>query len=370
MPRARRSRSWYDRVEERRIAPSDSGIGAFGALYHSAVATNGRDRIYVLSQEDAQLVVFADDGSPITRLGRRGQGPGEMEFADDVSVAPDGTVQVYDYNRSTFIRFAPDGAVAPTVRLPRDSAGTPDTPGRVVTSGLLYARDRYVGDSVTREMLLATARDTTVLAAHTVAVVREVAFTSCPVRLFRIPPYFSSELTIAATASEVAVQRGGDWRVEWYDGTALREVWTRRVPVQPSTLALLEQELEGGMRINFGSGTCTIPIEETARVRGMAPVLPALRRIAVAPDGTLWAERYTPRGGTPSVDVLTRQGELLGTIAGRGAPYGFLSGGRVVYAETDPETDVASLVILLRRRSRSDRCLRCASRARAPRWGE
>jgi hypothetical protein len=104
-------------------------------------------------------------------------------------------------------------------------------------------------------------------------------------------------------------------------------VWTRNLPARPSTTALLEAELEEGVTLRAGDRTCTVPVAEAAAARGMAPVLPALCRVAVAPDGSVWAERWELRALTQHVDVLEADGTLRGTLSGCGAPLGFLRGG-------------------------------------------
>lgn len=334
-------------VEVQRITPADSGLGAFVGAWAGSVATNGVDRIYVLARDDAQIVVFDDQGTPLARWGRRGGGPGELEFADGLLVNDDGTVEVYDFARTAFVRFAPDGTVLPTRSLPRDSMGSPNSTARAAGEAFVFSRRRQVSDSATTDYVLTTASDTTLLATQTVKVTPNVAFQSCLVRLSGMEPYFSPVMSLARAPDRWAVQKGETRRVEWYDGPRLASVWSRpSAAPRPSTIALLEQELAQGFQLRFGTESCTVPTEEVATAIGMAEYLPALRRIAVAPDGTLWAERYEPKQATPRVDVIAPDGRYLGTIDGRGAPMAFLRGGRAIYTEEDDQTGIVELVVL------------------------
>lgn len=331
--------------EVARLAPRDSGAGAFGAVYAGNVATNGVDRIYIFNQDESSIAVFDDTGAPRATFGRRGGGPGEVGTGTDLSVEPDGALSVFDYARDAYVRFDSAGAALPLRRLPSDSIGAPDASGRALPDGFLFATRRMGTDSLTRALRLLTDTDTTTLVTQTIAVTKEMAFGTCPVRLFGIPPYFATEFAYDAAPGGVAVLRDRTWRVEWYHGGRLAEVWTRPGPERASSLDALAREAGEGLTIRFNNESCTTPLAEAAEARGMVPTIPALRRIAVAPDGTLWAERWEPAKDMQRVDVIDPDGRYRGTISGRGAPLGFLRGGRVLYADTDSVTEVQSLVV-------------------------
>lgn len=343
-------RPFPDSLEEvLRIFPADSGLGAFESVWPDGVASNGRDRIYVLARDDAQIVSFDDQGTPLARWGRRGSGPGEFEYGNGLVVDTDGTVGVFDFVRNQLLRFGRDGAILPAYTFERDSTGSPGVPIIPLGESLLFTRIKPNNDSSSRSLMLVTgrdARDTTVVATLTTALTTNVSFTSCPVRMSGVQPYFSPTVSVAAGTDGWVVQRGRDWRVEFYNGSKLTRVWTRTVPTRPTTADLLERELRQEFELRFPGGSCKIPIEEVASAFGMAATIPALRRIVVAPDGTVWAERFEPFRDVQRVDVIAPDGVLLGTITGRGAPLAFLQGGRVLYSETDEDTDLMNLVVL------------------------
>ena len=332
--------------EVARITPADSGLASFGALYPGNVATDGANRVYIFANDEARVLSFNGDGTLHASWGRRGGGPGEIEIGDELSVGPDGVVSLYDYAKTALVRFDSAGTPLPLVRPPRDSVGNPTGIARATPEGLAWVVRRNEGDSLQRQLRIAVGRDTNTVASLTLAVSSELTFPTCPfVRLFGMPPYMAPELSVVRSPTGVVAVTDGAWRLAWYEAGRLTEVWTRNLPARPSTTALLEAELEEGFTLRAGDRTCTVPVAEAAAARGMAPVLPALRRVAVAPDGSVWAERWEPRALTQRVDVLEADGTLRGTLSGYGAPLGFLRGGRVLYAETDPDTDLASLVI-------------------------
>lgn len=331
--------------EVARLVPSDSGAGAFGAVYPSSVATNGVDRIYILDDEASSIAVFDDAGAPLATYGRRGGGPGEIGTGADLSVEPDGSIAVYDYARSAYVRFDTAGRPLPIRQLPRDTAWSPDAVARALPNGFVFQTRRLKTDSLTRGLQLVTTNDTTMLLTQTIKVTMDASFGSCPVRLRGIPPYFATEFAFDVSSPGLAVMRSHQWRVEWYREGRLADVWTRALPERPASLEVLAREAGEGLTIRFNDQSCTTPLAEAADSRGMAATIPALRRIVVAPDGSLWAERWEPVEDTQRVDIIDGSGRYRGTLSGRGAPLGFLRGGRVLYAETDSRTDVQSLVV-------------------------
>lgn len=65
--------------------------------------------LYVLDYGSAQVWVFDDRGVFLRTIGRKGQGPGEMEMPVFVQVEPSGELFVFDYLRQNLITFSLDG---------------------------------------------------------------------------------------------------------------------------------------------------------------------------------------------------------------------------------------------------------------------
>ncbi|MEO8000053.1 MAG: 6-bladed beta-propeller, partial [Gemmatimonadaceae bacterium] len=62
-------------------------------------------RIYVLDATDQNVHVYAPDGKPVQKLGRRGSGPGEFEHASTITMQRD-SVWVLDRSSARISAFS------------------------------------------------------------------------------------------------------------------------------------------------------------------------------------------------------------------------------------------------------------------------
>lgn len=85
--------------------------GAFG------LAT-GDGGIYVLDQLARRVLRLDADARLVTRIGRPGEGPGELTNPFSVSVGPDGDVWVGDPGSARLTRYRPDGTLVEARRMP------------------------------------------------------------------------------------------------------------------------------------------------------------------------------------------------------------------------------------------------------------
>ena len=73
--------------------------------------------------------------------------------------------------------------------------------------------------------------------------------------------------------------------------------------------------------------------------------IPALRGLRVTPSGKLLVERTGENVGDPGpVDVITAEGQYLGTFRGVGLPAAVSRGGLAAYVEYD-EDEVARVIV-------------------------
>jgi hypothetical protein len=105
------------------------------------VAANDRGEIFVMDQPNACVKVFSRDGTVIRSVGRRGQGPGELQNPNMIFTTADGRLFIEDFLRGLNV-FAPDGTFQEFL----PTAGFVDI--LVTSRGLIVARVNTVeGDS-------------------------------------------------------------------------------------------------------------------------------------------------------------------------------------------------------------------------------
>lgn len=104
------------RIELRRVvAIGDNNRGLVGE-HVSTVELDGRYYVSTVASPD-RIQVFDSDGSFLNYIGRRGEGPGEFLFIQDIEVGPDGNIWVFD-DRPYITVYQPDGTLVSTVQVP------------------------------------------------------------------------------------------------------------------------------------------------------------------------------------------------------------------------------------------------------------
>ena len=125
-------------------APIDAILGEPYELYAAADAAGN---LYVLDAQSHRLVSFAPDGSVRWRVGRKGEGPGEFEWAGEIAVTPDGSVFVLNRSRTRLDRWDSGGSYISSLTLAESPLSLADLayprlhgfaqPSHLVLSGLL-----------------------------------------------------------------------------------------------------------------------------------------------------------------------------------------------------------------------------------------
>lgn len=97
-----------------RFSPEEVVIGSFGAGQlnrpNGMVFDAASQLLYVADTLNHQLAVYSADGRLVTRLGKRGSGPGEFNFPIDVDLGPSGELVVLDSLNSRVQVLGPDGS--------------------------------------------------------------------------------------------------------------------------------------------------------------------------------------------------------------------------------------------------------------------
>ncbi len=100
---------------------ADTGAVSFGDI--RGIAVDAWGRLYATDGQDATVRVFDSLGQVVRSLGRRGQGPGELDTPQGVAFGPDGNIYLYDAEARRLTVFDTTGAVVATHPLMISSYG-------------------------------------------------------------------------------------------------------------------------------------------------------------------------------------------------------------------------------------------------------
>ena len=336
--------TWTPRLT---LGGKDEGPEAFFRVGRGRVGVDGAGNIHVLDFDAKRIVVFDSLGKHIRTLGRPGQGPGELEFPISMHVTADGHVSVRDVAKDGVTRWAPDGSILPSVRLRAQGAVqkvafTGDAP--------LYHWTDSRADAATQTTYLHRERGDSLEELAQIAGVepKMAKFANCGI-MMRLPPLLTPELYWDATGDRVAVISKAQYEIMVHDGKR-RMLVRRDVAPQVATLEIAQREVGDSMRVTGGSTRCSIPPAEVAEVRGFASVVPAVRIVVLAPDGSFWVQRSGPREEQPVIDLFDPRGNYVGTLPpGTPSPATFMPNGDLVAARKDKESDVDQLVVYRRK---------------------
>lgn len=321
------------------------GPEALSAVWDGGVAADAAGNLYLLDGQAHRVLVFDPSGTLLREMGRKGGGPGEMEFPTSLAVSAEGAVVVSDF-RNGLLRWGPDGSPGQSLRPGEPLEGYGLGVGPFGIAAVLQSMSGGRDSMVYRLTLLPDSGERRVLAELRVGMTTDVGFPNCPVRLSGMPPIFAPDLEWAEAGERFVVATGTAYRLDLYDeqgdpvGSVRREV----APV-PATPELAARELGDSMRIGFGGGTCAIAPEDVAEAQGVAPRVPAVRGLVGAPDGTWWVGRGIGRRDAWIIDVFAADGEYLGTLPeGTPWPAAFRSADEALVVERD-EMDVPTVVV-------------------------
>jgi len=136
---------------------SDTGAVSFGDI--RGIAVDAWGRLYATDGQDATVHVFDSLGQLVRSLGRRGQGPGELDTPQGIAFGPDGNIYLYDAEARRLTVFDTSGAVVTTHPLMISSygylwEGGMDSAGRVLDQQ--FIRSDSGSEAIVRRMDLKT----------------------------------------------------------------------------------------------------------------------------------------------------------------------------------------------------------------------
>ncbi len=369
-------------------APQVFAIGRADGAAHEmfgeigSVAFDASDNLYVLDRQAKRVMVYDRSGRFLRQIGREGQGPGELMVPLSTFVGGDGTVIVADLGRRAYSLFGADGTFVRNVAMngfPEQLASLGWHPrGGVLGTFRAPPPDQIQpGDGVITENTLpltihslAGGAATRVFNIPRTSTTRTSSPSQGEVMIRRTtPPAFSPPVLFGALPNgQVALSFTAGYTVRIVDlnGQTLRYL-QRPMRTRLTTDRDREQARQarremiasgrGMIRITAGgggggggSGRGSAPPSgaEMERMMGemqFADTIPALAGLRVAPSGKLWIERTAQTWGERGpVDLVTPEGEYLGTITSIRLPDAISRGGRAAFIEYDDD-DVARVIV-------------------------
>lgn len=327
-----------------------SGPTSFNLLQPAAVTASNDGTILVLDRQARIVQRFTSDGAWLASVGKRGEGPGEIERPHSVAVMPDGRIAVYDFVKRKIVWLG-DDSPSPSeawARLQPPPNLQPHLAGS--EAGLIanvIVRASTNPPSRSNDLLLLQAGDTTTLMTVVVPDFDLRAFQSCPGVSVRIPPVFWRSVVWGHKGNTTAVAVGPGYTVRLFRGSrplrsVRRDLEVRRASVQDAL-----QEVGDDFTLQVGPGTeCTIPAAEIVEGSGFEATIPWISQIAVGPAEELWVRRKQVGSLVEGpIDVFSSDGSYVGTLpAETPFPVLFLPDGRIGVIERD-SLDVDRLAI-------------------------
>jgi hypothetical protein len=324
------------------IGPMRDSLGEpflFEGLTARHVLVDRAGRTYALTREPS-IVRFSREGVANRSFGRKGSGPGEMEFPVALVVQGDSLVAL-DVMRNMLVRYGP--TLEPIDELPlRD--GLEDVTAIAFRVGGLWLQRQEFSDGAQRVALYGDSSRAEPLLALPSAATTPVEMCGGSVRI-SLPPLFSPELHWATDRGHLLANRGPGYDLHLYEASRLYAIVRRAIPARAPTAADVPRLFPNGFKVRVGNrGECEHPLGELSRATGMAATMPLVHGVALLSDGTIWAQR-TLRGEEPTVlDVFGSDGAYLGSLSGFALPLARLPNGEMLFAREDTATGGQHLV--------------------------
>jgi hypothetical protein len=344
---------------------------AFGIV--AGVAFDANDNLYVLDRQSAHVLVYDRTGRFIRQIGKQGQGPGELMAPLQLTVGGDGTVIVSDLGRRGYSLFRPDGTFLRNVTVEDWMPGLAGGIGWHPRGGVVATYRQPPGQgsgTQTQNVMpllyqpLAGGEPTRLY--NIPQALRIEQQSSGPGQLnVRIspPPMFSPAVLFGVIPNgQMALSFTSGYTVRILDASGqtvryLQRPMRTRLTTEADRQRGRENQREqmtsgrGAIRVQIGGGGRARPepsrqeIERRLGEIGFADTIPALRGLRVAPSGKLWVERTGPVvGESGPIDLVTPEGQYLGTITGSALPDAISRSGLAAYIERDDD-DVERVVV-------------------------
>lgn len=322
------------------LGGADDGPEAFYNVGRGSLAIDDAGHLYILDRGNHRILVFDSEGRHVREMGRRGGGPGEFQWPQTIMVGSDGSLAVSDIGHRGLVRITATGEALEHRMIEGWFGGGIAALG----DGIIVQVDSNTEEGSRHELTRIDDAGNHMLVASDRASLRPVDL-GC-VRISGMTQLFAPSLVWAANTERVTAVTGAAYDIQLYDRDGPLARVRRDLPLRPATRELALQEVGEKFEVGFGGGGgCVAEPAKVVDERGIAEVVPAIRRVAVAPDGAIWVLRFAVRGDPAPIDVFAPDGEYLGTLPD-GAPFpeAFFPNGLIAAVEKD-DLDVDHVVV-------------------------
>lgn len=330
----------------------------FGLI--SSIATDRSGHLYVSDAIAEDVRVFSPRGEYGSRIGRRGEGPGEFRRPYGLAIGPAGELYVADETRvQRFTAARGAGTHQYESSFPGPVYGFGLTTSRVDASGRYHVqrlsgripeqRYFYIGydrsgapvDTLPLPRSLQMPVETAILRTG-----RSGGRMIPGLSLAPFTPVASWALTLEGT---LLVSSGTTYEIAEIDGSGdtLRVI---RKKTEPRTVPRGEyQDSVRAVRARVAAAQAPLDrlegVAEEIRSGRLRRTLPEVLSVHVATDGRIWVQRWMPEGKEGSAyDVFTREGTYLSTVLVPArfsrAPSPVFTSNRIYSVVVDEETEV------------------------------
>jgi len=304
----------------------------FKTLSPARVLTDRAGRTYVLEGEEG-VRRFARDGSYERSFGRKGGGPGEMEFPTALLQQGDSLV-VSDVGRQVLVRWGPELDPINDIAMRNAFDGVQQLAFRVGGVWVEKATFDSVGQTVA---LYGDTLPGAPLMQVTNGKPKQLSACGGQVGLM-LPSFFSPEIHWETAGARMLANLGPAYDLRLYEGPRLIASVRRDLPPRKPTLDDLARLYPEGLKLQAGpSFVCTIPLSELQEQIGVAEFMSYVQDVALLSDGTMWVQRSL-RDEDPVLDVFGSDGAYVGSVSGFGLPLGLLPNGELLVSREDPDS--------------------------------
>jgi hypothetical protein len=331
----------------------------------------------VVSDMQEQRLILADlNANTIKNIGSKGGGPGEWQFAMNVSPGPGGTAYVADPNLRRMHVIDASGKIASTVPFPGAEAEEGATVRITIPRGTdVQGRIFYTGPPFTPGVQRQpdsipiirwdprTKKTDTLGMMKNEAIVTQSGSGGNNRVMARVGggPYSPQVVWAPLPNGRVAVVHPQPYRVDILDaavqassgtpvpftpvriGKAERDAYRNRSPGRGMTITMGGPG-GGGMRVGSGGPPPNVPPTPDSEFPAVMPPFSG-NGIIVAPNSEIWVLRNRPAADpTPTYDIFSPTGQLTGkaTLRPNSTVIGF-GQGAVYVSRQDPEDDLRYL---------------------------